>query len=283
MKRTVGFVDYYLNEWHANNYVGWIKDAADKLGEDFEVKYAFAELERDPKEGVTTDEWCKKFGVQKCESIDELCEKSDCIIVLAPSNPETHLRYAEAVLKYKKNTYIDKTFAPDFDTAKQIFGIAKSYGTNFFSTSALRYAPELLNTVGAVSMATTGGGSLFEEYLIHQVEMLIKTLGLDPKRVKTEGLDNGAKTVYVEFASGKQGKMMYAPDNNFSVSVEFSDGKNYIEQVNDGVVFAGLIEDMLRFFVNGKASFDTSETLAVSLVREAAIKSYINGGEWIAL
>lgn len=283
MKKTIGFVDYYINEWHANNYVGWIKDASKKLGEDFEVKYAFAELDKDPNEGITTDEWCKKYGVQKCDSIDELCEKSDYIIVLAPSNPETHLRLAEPVLQYGKNTYIDKTFAPDFDTATKIFEIAKSHGTRFFSSSALRYAPELENAKGAVSMVTTGGGSNFEEYLIHQVEMIIKTLGLDPKKVKTESLDNGAKTVYAEFASGKQGKMMYAPDNSFSVSVEFSDGKSYAEKVNDGVIFAGLIEDMLRFFISGKTSFNTSETLVVSLVREAAIKSNVNGGEWIVL
>ena len=281
--KKIGFVDYYINEWHANNYVGWIKEASKKLGEDFEVKYAYAELDTDPNGEMSTAAWCAKYGVEKCDTIDELCEKSDYIIVLAPSNPETHLRLAEPVLKYGKNTYIDKTFAPDFATAKKIFDIAEKNGTKFFSSSALRYAPELENAKGAVSMVTTGGGSNFEEYLIHQVEMIIKTLGLDPKKVKTESLDNGAKTVYVEFASGKQGKMMYAPDNSFSVSVEFSDGKSYAEKVNDGVIFAGLIEDMLRFFISGNTSFNTSETLVVSLVREAAIKSNANGGEWIVL
>ncbi len=283
MKKKIGFVDYYINEWHANNYVGWIKDAAEKLGEDFEVKYAWAELEKDPNEGMTTDEWCNKYGVRKCESIDELCEKSDYIIVLAPSNPETHLRYAEAVLKYKKNTYIDKTFAPDFDTATKIFDIAKKHGTKFFSSSALRYAPELENTKSAVSMVTTGGGSLFDEYIIHQVEMIVKTLGMSPKRVKTDSFDDGSKTAYVEFASGNQGKMEYSPDNSFTVDVKFADGKTYSEKVNDGVIFAELIKDMIRFFTSGAPSFNISETLVVSLVREAAIKSYVNGGEWIVL
>ena len=28
----VGFIDYYLDEWHANNYPAWIKAAAEKLG-----------------------------------------------------------------------------------------------------------------------------------------------------------------------------------------------------------------------------------------------------------
>jgi hypothetical protein len=283
MKKSIGFVDYYINEWHANNYVGWIKDASEKLGENFEVKYAFAELDKDPNEGMTTDEWCEKYGVQKCDSIDELCEKSDYIIVLAPSNPETHLRLAEPVLKYGKNTYIDKTFAPDFATAKKIFDIAENYGTKFFSSSALRYAPELENVKGACSLITTGGGSNFEEYIIHQTEMMIKTLGTDPKSVKTENFDNGAKTVYVEFASGKQGKMMYASGNRFSFFAEFPDGKARAERANDGVVFAELIKDILRFFKDGENSFNTDETLAVSLVREAAIASSVRDGLKIEL
>ena len=278
--KKIGFVDYYINEWHANNYVGWIKEASEKLGEDFEVKYAFAELDKDPNEGMTTDEWCKKYGVQMCDSIDELCEKSDYIIVLAPSNPETHLRLAEPVLKYGKNTYIDKTFAPDFETAKKIFDIAENYGTKFFSSSALRYAPELENVKDAISLTTTGGGSNFEEYIIHQTEMIVKALGTDATNVKTVSSADGSKVVYVEFSSGNQGKMIYSPDNNFTLEAKFSDGKICLEKANDGVIFAVLIEDILRFFLAGISSFNPEETLAVAKIREASIKSL---GDWLEL
>ena len=123
--KTIGFIDLYLSEWHANNYPEWIRQACEKSGDDFVVKYAWAEEDVSPVDGVTTDEWCEKYGVEKCNSIAEVCEKADYILVLAPSNPETHLRYAKEVLKYKKNTYIDKTFAPDYATAKEIFDIAK--------------------------------------------------------------------------------------------------------------------------------------------------------------
>ena len=277
--KSIGFVDYYVNEWHANNYVGWIREASEKLGEDYEVKYAWAELDVGPLGDMSTAEWCEKYGVTKCATVDELCEKSDFIIVLAPSNPETHLRYAEAVLKYGKTTYIDKTFAPDFATAKKIFDIAEHCGTNFFSSSALRYAPELENTKGASSLITTGGGSNFDEYIIHQVEMAVKTLGTDPKRVKTESVDGG-KNVYVEFSSGKTCEMKYSPTSSFSVDSKFPCGKAYAERINSGVIFAELIKDILRFFTDNEPSFDPAETLAVSLVREAAIKSQ---GEWIEL
>ena len=119
--KKIGFVDYYLSEWHANNYPAWISDQCEELGLDYEVAYAYAELDVSPLDNVTTDEWCKKYGVERCNTINELCEKSDVVVVLAPSNPEKHLEYASAVLPYKKRTYIDKTFAPDYNTALEIF------------------------------------------------------------------------------------------------------------------------------------------------------------------
>ena len=56
--KKIGFVDYYLSEWHANNYVGWIKEACSKLGTDYEVAYAWAEINKSPIDGVTSEEWC---------------------------------------------------------------------------------------------------------------------------------------------------------------------------------------------------------------------------------
>ena len=133
--KTIGFVDYYLSEWHANNYPIWIREICERTGKQFCVKYAWAERDISPVDGRSTDEWCKAFGVEKCDTIEELCEKSDYILVLAPSNPETHLRFAEKVLPFGKRTYIDKTFAPDDQTAQKIFAIAQKYSTPFFSSS----------------------------------------------------------------------------------------------------------------------------------------------------
>ena len=141
--KKIGFVDYYISEWHANNYPKWIKEISAELGEDFEVCYAFAEMDISPVDGVTTDEWCKKMGVERCDIVGELCEKSDFIMILAPSNPEKHLGYCKEAFKYGKLTYVDKTFAPNSEIAEEIFALGERYGTKFFSTSALRYAEEL--------------------------------------------------------------------------------------------------------------------------------------------
>ena len=75
--KKIGFVDYFISEWHANNYPAWIERICAEMGVDYKVAYAWAELDSSPVSGVSTDEWCEKFGTERCASIEELCEKSD--------------------------------------------------------------------------------------------------------------------------------------------------------------------------------------------------------------
>ena len=63
--KKIGFVDYYISEWHANNYPKWIAEACERLGVEYKVAYAWAELDVSPVDGLTTDDWCKKFGAEK--------------------------------------------------------------------------------------------------------------------------------------------------------------------------------------------------------------------------
>ena len=275
--KKIGFVDYFISEWHANNYPAWIDRIAADMGVDYKVAYAWAELETSPVDGITTAEWCEKFGAEKCDTIDELCEKSDVIVILAPSNPEMHLRYAEAVLKHGKRTYIDKTFAPDAATAKEIFALGEKYGTPFFSTSALRYATELDAVDAPDSLLLTGGGSNLPEYFIHLGEMVVKKMGA-VKCVKATA--NGSQwIIQAKTASGKDATMIWGSSMPYGAYMT-KDGKETWKSLKSPF-FDGLIADMLNFFETGKASFDPSETLEVMALRDAALTAVENPGEGI--
>lgn len=279
--KSIGFVDYYISEWHANNYPAWIKETCEKTGDEFEVKYAYAEEYVSPVTGENTDEWCKKFGVTRCETLEELCRLSDYIVVLAPSNPEKHLAYAEEVLKYGKNSYIDKTFAPDLATAVKIFELGEKYGTRFFSSSALRYSKALEGLEGSQSVTTLGGGSNFGEYAVHQAEMVIATLKERPVAVRVEA--QGKQYVStVKLTGGKAATMVYSPSLSYAIAAEWENGETEYRTAAPGH-FQNLIADMLRFFKTGEPSFDTKETLEVMKLREAAIKGTLALGEWIKI
>ena len=267
---SIGFVDYYLSEWHANNYPVWIEESCQKQGLDYKLAYAWAELDVSPVDGVTTDEWCARFGAQKCNTLDELCELSDVIVILAPSNPETHLRYAQTVLKYGKRTYIDKTFAPDLNTAIEIFDIARRHHTPFFSTSALRYADELDPVPTPHVMTVTGGGSNLPEYAIHLAEMVVKKMGIGVEKVTAE--PRGDQWFFtINYDNGRIATIIYAP--KFAYTIYMSSCDKQAWKSVKSPFFNGLIDDMLNFFRTGEISFDVAETLEVARLRDMMLRA----------
>lgn len=278
--KTIGLVDYFIDEWHSNNYIVWIKELCEKHGYEFEVKYAWAEA--DTYDGkLSTDEWCAEKGIEKCNTIEELCEKSDYIMILAPANPEKHLKYAETVLKYGKNTYIDKTFAPCADEANEIFALGEKYATKFFSTSALRYAEELEGCKNATAVMVKGGGRSFDEYIIHQIEMLVKAMGIGADCVKV--FPSGRqKMCVVKYADGRCGFLGYAPSNPF-VFVAQDGEDNEINQPVTSPFFVNLLDRILNFFLDGVLPFEKQQTIEVIRIRDALLKAAQTPDTWIKL
>ena len=276
--KTVGFIDYFLNEWHANEYPAMIRAYNEKNGTDYQVKYAWAEM--DIPGGMSTDEWCELHGVIRCNSIKELCAKCDCVFVLAPSNPEKHLEYAKEVFECGKSPYIDKTFTPDYATAKEIYTLAEKYGVKFFSSSALRYAEELNAYMGtAKAISTVGGGSNLDEYIIHQIEMAVKCLGVGAEKVRySKHADQ--EWAEVPYSDGRYAIMMFAPCMPFAATVANEKGRSAHVAINSPF-FDHLIADIFHFFETGETSFCSCETLEVMKIREKVIEAKSKAGIWL--
>lgn len=280
MKR-IGFVDYYISEWHANNYPQWIREINEQMGTEYEVAYAWALMDVSPVTGESTAEWCARMGVEQCASAAELAEKSDVMVLLAPSDPEKHLELAKLVLPYGKPTYIDKTFAPDLETAKEIFRIAEENGTPFFSTSALRYGTELARFENAKYISLSGSGSNFAEYIIHLVEMAVVLLKQQAVKVRVEH-HGSQRLCTLLLANGETCRLHFAPAAPYSVMAETEDGQPLYSQINSEF-FKGLMADMIRFFESKKPPFPGEQTLEVMRLRDGLLQAEKHSGEWIDL
>lgn len=277
--KSIGFIDLYISEWHANEYPNWIRNANKLLGTDYEVKYVWAEKDISPVDGVTTKEWCEKHGAIACDTLEELCEKSDVLLLLAPSNPEVHLEYAKVALKYGKRIYIDKTFAPDYSVAKEIFKIAEENSTPFFSTSALRCADELENIGEVQNIIITGGGTNFAEYLIHLIEMAVKILKSPVERVKVACVGT-QRICRLKAKNGTEAVLIFSPALGYSVLVE----KNSSEIARYDIAsdfFQNLLVRIVKFFDDGITPFNPQETLEVIRVRDAILKAESNECAWL--
>ncbi len=278
----VGFIDYFLDEWHANHLVDWLKEESNG-----EVYVAYAYASHEPKDvpgfadRLSSADWAKQYGVELCTTVDELIEKSDVLMVLAPNHPETHEALADAALKSGKVTYIDKTFAPDVAAAQRLIDKGAKYGTPLFTTSALRYAKEVreLNKEGIESVGIYGAGA-FEVYCIHQMEIAVTLLGAELRRVMAVGPES-LPTVIAEFSGGRYAVMQQrGHDCEFGFAANYKDGKGVIAP-DTSDYFPGFIRELVRFFETGKKPVPYEETMAVMKLRETALRAVKTPGVWL--
>ena len=265
----IGIVDYYLSEWHANNYPAWLVKASEALGIDAKVTAAWAEKEISPVDSVSTDEWCQKQGIARAASLEALCEDCDAIMILAPSDPQKHLEYAKTVLPYGKPTFIDKTFAPDLCEAKKIVALAEQYGTPMFSSSALRFADELELLKGSRGLIFTAGGSNLPEYLIHPLEMAVK---LVDGTIENVWVESQGEQYFLggETASGVRMTVVFAQKMPYTVAAEDADGKASYAAIRSDF-FGGLMRAILQFFGTKIPPVNTEQTLEIMRLRDALL------------
>ena len=273
MKKTIGFIDLYINNWHANNYPAWFRTA--KRADEFELGYAYEET---PAPGSPSlEDWCAKSGMRPAHDIETVVANSDCLCVLAPNNPEAHDRLAVLPLAAGKPLYIDKTFAPDKATAARFFETARRHGTPLMSTSALRYGEEFVamrkrfGQTRPIHVTTTGGGRSFGEYSIHQIEMEVIALGVGARSVTR--LPGCATELYaVRYADGIRSALLtYNPKADFTLTAF---GEDRVDSAPGATnMFPHLIDAMLEFYATGVSLVPEAETIEVAAIREAAIKA----------
>lgn len=272
----IGFIDYYLDEWHANNYPKLIKEASN--GE-MEVTYAYGMIDS-PIGGITTDEWCEKFGIERCFKIEDIIEKSDAIIVLSPDNCEMHEELCQLPLRSKKCVYIDKTFAPDAKTALRIFKIADESGTPCYSTSALRFAEEYkeIDKRKVHALSTWGPGDI-NTYSIHQIEPIVMIMGTSAKRVMLIPSKDW-NTLNIEFSDGRFATLtQFVKGVPFTSAVCIDGGNKSFEIKSD--YFYGFIENLVEFFRTGIVPVSHNDTVTIMAIRAAAINAQQRPCEWV--
>ena len=276
--KTVGFIDYYLDNFHSNNYPKWIKEASD--GE-IEAKYAWAKI--DSPSGVTTKEWCEKNNIKHIDSIEELVEISDYIIVLAPDNPEVHEELCQIPLRSGKRIYVDKSFAPNREIAKRLFNIAEENNTPMFTSSALRFSDELkeINKDNIDFIMSAGPGEA-DSYLIHQAEPIVSLMGYESKRIMSIGTKITPSWV-IEFSDGRKATMsLFGWDCPFSLKIN-KEQRQLIDIDITTEYFIRFVENMVDFFRTGQVKVDKKETLAVMSICQKARECIDNTGVWYEL
>ncbi len=279
--KKIGFIDYYIDEWHANNYPQMIRGS--KYKDRFDVALAWDEI--CPAGKKPLDQWCQEYKVQKASSIKQVIDECDCLIVLSPDNAERHEDLADLPLKSGKPVYIDKPIAPSLAAAKRLFEKAEKYKTPMMSSSALRFGSALENALSEkiknekVHFAATRGGGVFHIYAIHQIEMLVMALGAGAKRIMQCGNEQ-ANLMIVDYGDGRRGSLNLIPGIPFGMDIRYGkDQAAALDTMDD--FFPRFIDAMLAFFDTGKSAIPAAQTLEIAALIEAGQEGLKKPDHWV--
>jgi predicted dehydrogenase len=266
-QRRIGFVDLYSDNYHANVFLQALRGPLQARG--FSVAGATG------TKAAESRAWAEKNRVPYFDNDAALNEAVDFFMVLAPSNPEVHLELCRRIFPFRKPSYVDKTFAPDFATAQKIFALADEHGTPVQTSSALRYTnvqDEVKQAAPAKveHMVTWGGGSSFNEYAIHPLELLISVMGHEAIRLMRRGTPERTQLL-LEFTGRRTGVVNVFPktDTPFAASFTTEKATRHLE-VDVGKIFVNNQAAILDFFGSGKPNVDRRESLTLMRLLDAA-------------
>lgn len=276
--KKIGVIDYYLDQYHFENYPTWIREASNGT---MEIVYAWAMTEHDG--GKTNAQCCTEQGITLLSSQEEVIEKSDCLIVMSPDNPEMHEELCAKALASGKLTYVDKTFAVNRQAALNIIDMARKGNTPFFSTSALRYSREYANVKkeGIEAISSRGPG-MFGNYGIHQLEPIICLMGAGVEKIMYIGTQSTPAFV-LRYRDGRCATMTQLGwECDFSVAINYQgDHAVVIQGASD--FYQQFIKQLVGFFEDGKPRVPAEETLQVITILEYGNKAMEQPDTWVTL
>jgi hypothetical protein len=233
----------------------------------------------------------KKYGVELVDSIDELLQKTD-VILLETNDGRLHLEQAIPVFKAGKRMFIDKPIAASLTDAIAIFQAAADLKTPMFSASSLRYMSNMdkilkENAIGKVLGANSFSPCSLEAthpdlfwYGIHGVEALFTVMGTGcttVSRIHTPDTDlvTGVweDSRIGSFRGLRKGKSGYGGH---------AFGETGIMPLGDYNGYIPLLKDIIAFFESGIAPVKPEETLEIFTFMEAAEESKRKKGAYIS-
>ncbi len=264
--KRIGFVDLDLENYHANVFLQALRGPLASRG--FTIAGATG------TKTVESRAWAEKNRVPFFGDDAKLNAAVDFFMILSPSNPEVHLDLCRRILPFRKPTYVDKTFAPNHDIARQIFALADQHATPIQTTSALRYTnvqDEVGKSAAKVEhMIVWGGGGSFDEYAIHPLELLISVMGHEATALMRRGTPERTQLL-VEFTGGRTGVVNVFPKTTTPFAASFTTEKatRYVE-VDVPKIFVNNQSAILDFFAAGKPNIDRRESLTLMRLLDAA-------------
>jgi predicted dehydrogenase len=253
---------------------------------DFEMSYS--RIDR------ITNELKKEYGVHMVDSAEAVAEQSDAILLMSVDG-RVHLELFRRIAPFGKPVFIDKPFAVDTASAREMTSLAERHGVAFMSCSARRVDDRFVSELAREDEGAIIGGDFYGPmpiqptqpglfwYGIHIVEMLYHTLGRGCVQVSAAANDNHDVAVGV-WRDGRIGTVRGNRVGSTAAGglIHREKGTRSIAGIKDASVpsrpaYASLVERILNMAAGGKSPIDPLETMEIIRFIEAANESRETG------
>ncbi len=227
----------------------------------------------------------EEWGVKVTEDFDEAIDGCDAIM-LEINDPAYHLDYFKKVADLNRPIFLDKPLADTIENGRKICDIIKEKNLRVFSSSSLRYIPNLGEAMaevpapmyaamyGPVGVAPAGSSIVW--YGVHAFEMLERVMGIGAKSVFARKDESGV-VVVVDYPEARRG-IVELTTGVYSYGGLVRDKKKAFPFVADTKrLYTEELEKVVEFFRGGPPAASMEDALEIMAMLDAAEKSSQTG------
>jgi len=284
-----------LDTSHVTAFTKVINDPANNYGCKVVAGYSGGSLDipsSADRVGKFTEELRDKYGVQIVDSIEELCQKVDGVL-LESVDGRPHLKQARPVIAAKKPLFIDKPMAGNLADVLEIFQLAEENNVPCWSSSSLRYSPGIVEMKKTASVGEILGCDAYspcslEEhhpdlywYGVHGVEILYAVMGTGCQSVRRVQTPDYEFVVGV-WEGGRIGTYRGLRKGGYDYGATVFGSKSIIQAGKYGG-YEPLVDEIIKFFKTGVVPVPKEETIELFAFMSAADESKAKGGAAVSI
>lgn len=242
-----------------------------------------SEADQDKRQEVV-----EKLGVKVTTSFAEAVKGVDGILVEI-NDPALHLEYFKMAAATGLPVFLDKPMADTVENGRAIYEIAKKNNIRVWSSSSLRFTPEirecceavknpvLANVFGPLGKAAAGSSLIW--YGIHTFEMLMTIMGSGAQSVTSRKDAKGVVSI-IEYKDGRRG-VAECNEGCFQYGGRAQNAeaaKSYhVNGATAEILYSNLITAIADFFTKGATPVSFEDTFEIQAMLDAAEKSVASG------
>jgi len=236
----------------------------------------------------------QELGLPLVDHPEQMIGKVDGVLIESVDG-SVHLERARPFLRARVPLFVDKPFTTTVADAREFAARAREQGVPVFSSSSLRYAPDVVALAGDPALGGVVGADTFSpaslhprnpgmtHYGIHGIETLYTLMGAGCETVVCIETA-GATVITGRWRDGRIGTFrgIRQGSGGYGATVIGERGRRHAA-IDTRYIYRELLKQIVAFFRTGQPPVPIEETVEIIAFMEAALESARGGGRPVAL